>query len=136
MDQPDHIDGARICILRYPDEITVCANIEGFREIGNWIAWLVASNPTEMFHMHFLWHLESAASRFEGVTPKNVWHLVQSESPRLPADAPPGAVIRDFELTFHVVDEATLDELAAHQESGSIPERFRKRESSFTLDCE
>jgi hypothetical protein len=127
---------ARICILRYPDETTVCANIEGFRALGEWIAWLVASDPVENFHFHLLWHLESDACRFEGLRPGNVWFLSQSEAPSVPVPRPPNAKVREFELTFQVVDESTLDQLAEHQVSGIIPERFRKHETAIIVDCE
>ena len=127
---------ARICILRYPDETTVCANLEGFRALGEWIAWLAASDPAETFHFHTLWHLESDASRFEGVLPHNVWFLTQAEAPAIPVDAPSNARARVFELTFQVVDEAALDELAEHQASGIMPARFQKHEASMILDCE
>jgi hypothetical protein len=127
---------ARICILRYPDETMVCANIEGFRTIGEWIAWLANSDPAESFHFHTLWHLESDASRFEGVLPRNVWFLSQSEMPAIPADAPANGRRREFEVTFQVVDEATLDELAASQSSGVIPPSFQKHEASIILECE
>ena len=72
MTYPHRIDGARICVIRYPDETTVCANIAGFRSLGEWIGWLALSNPAERFHFHVLLHLESEASRFDGVRPANV----------------------------------------------------------------
>jgi len=34
--------------------------------------------------------------------------------------------VQEFELTFQVVSESDLDELAEHQESGIVPPRFEK----------
>ncbi|HEY0232767.1 MAG TPA: hypothetical protein VGC55_16080 [Dokdonella sp.] len=136
MSHPNQNPSARLCILRYPDEVTVCANIDGFRLLGEWMAWLAASDPREAFHFHTLWHLESEASRFEGISPANVWSLSQAEQPAAPPDAPDGCKIVPFELTFHVVDDAQLDELARHQPSGLIPARFRKEYAAVEIACE
>ena len=135
MTYPSKNPKARICVLRYADETTVCANIEGFRSLGEWISWLAASDPVEKFHFHVLWHLESHESRFER-TGANVWFLSQSEAPTIPQAAAPNAEARPFELTFQVVNESTLDELAEHRDSGVIPERFRKHEASIIVACE
>jgi hypothetical protein len=137
MTYPSKNPNARICILRYPDETMVCANIEGFRAIGEWITWLATSDPVESFHFHLLWHLESDESRFEGIRPGNVWFLSQSQAPVIPQMASASnAKARIFELTFQVVSESTLDELAEYQDSGVIPERFEKHEASIIVDCE
>jgi len=136
MINPLQIPGVRICVLRYTDEVTVCANIAGFRAFGEWIAWLVASNPDEGYHFHLLWHLESEASRFEGIRPKNVWVLSQTQAPATPTDFPPDAEPVEFELTFQVTGEADLDELAECQASGSIPPRFQKQDAAIVMQCE
>jgi hypothetical protein len=136
MSSPLRVPGVRICVLRYTDEVTVCANIAGFRALGEWIAWLAASNPDEGYHFHLLWHLESEASRFEGVRPRNVWFLSQSRAPAMPTDAPPDCELREFELTFQVAGEATLDELAGSQDSGAIPPRFQKEEAAVVIQCD
>ena len=135
MSYPLRVPGVRICVLRYTDEVTVCANIVGFRALGEWIAWLAASNPAEAFHFHLLWHLESEASRFEGERPKNVWFLSQTHAPTTPADTPPDGQVREFEVTFQVVTEADLDELAEHQASGAIPLRFQKQVAAVIVQC-
>jgi hypothetical protein len=125
MTYPDRIEGTRICVIRYPDETTVCANVAGFRSLGQWIAWLAESNPAELFHFHVLLHLESEASRYDGVRPKNVWFLRQ---PPLLAEAIALQEWekRDYEMTFQVVTESDLDELAQYQDEGIVPTRFQK----------
>ena len=107
MSHPLKVPGARICVIRYPDETTVCANIAGFRALGEWIAWLAASEPSKHYHFHVLWHLESEASRFDGVLPKNVWVLSQSEQLAVPKAAALGGETPPFELTFQVVTDST-----------------------------
>jgi len=82
------------------------------------------SNPTENFHFHLLWHLESEASRFEGAQPKSVWLLSQLAQPS-------SGEAGEFELTFQVVGESDLDELAKHQATGIVPARFQKHEGSL-----
>ena len=136
MSTPLQVPGVRICVLRYTDEVTMCANIAGFRALGEWIAWLAASNPDEGYHFHLLWHLESEASRFEGVRPKNIWFLSQSHAPSIPTDAPLDFELSEFELTFQVVGEADLDELAACQASGTIPPRFQKQDAAIVIQCD
>ena len=130
---PLSIPGTRICVIRYRDEATVCANIAGFRAFGEWMAWLAASNPEEGYHFHVLWHLESQASRFDGVRPRNVWVLTQAEEPEIPAAAASGGEVPEFELTFQVLGESDLDELAEHQDTGHVPPRFQKKEASLVV---
>jgi hypothetical protein len=125
MSHPLEIPGARICIIRYPNEVTVCANITGFRALGDWVAWLVASDPTENYHFHLLWHLDSAASRFNGAGPKNVWFLSQ---------APQAGAQTDFELTFQVISESDLDALAEHQATNTVPLRFQKHDAPVSAN--
>lgn len=120
-------------MLRYSDEVVVCANIAGFRALGDWFGWLAESNPVEGFHFHLLWHLESEASRFEGMRPKNVWILSESHIPAESDGTAFDCVPREFELTFQVVVESTLDELAEHQSSGAIPPRFQKDRSAIVV---
>ena len=129
MSQPKRIEGARVCVIRYPDETTICANIAGFRSLGEWIAWLAESNPTEKFHFHLLWHLESEASRFDGARPTNVWFLSQANSSTADAASHAGSKRQDYELTFQVVSESDLNELASDQEGGTVPARFQKHGS-------
>jgi hypothetical protein len=130
---PLSIPGTRICIIRCRDETTVCANIAGFRAFGEWMAWLAASNPEEGYHFHVLWHLESEASRFESIRPRNVWVLTQVEEPAVPAAAVSGGEVPQFELTFQVLGESDLDELAEHQHTGHVPPRFQKKETSLVV---
>jgi len=99
------------------------------------MAWLAASEPSEHYHFHLLWHLESEASRFEGVRPRNVWVLSQSEVPQLPAVAGSGGEVPEFELTFQVVSESELDELAQCQDIGIVPASFKKAEASVVVQC-
>ena len=100
------------------------------------MAWLAASDPAELFHFHALGHLESDACRFEGLKPKNVWSLQQSETPIAPPDAPQGSEVLHFELTFQVLREEQLDELARSQASGLTPEQFDKQYASVVMSCE
>src|SRR5207245_578737 len=74
-EQPTDDPHARICVLHYHDETKVVGNVAGFSLLGRWIAWLADAPPEENFHMHLLWHLESQASRFDGMRPRNVWVL-------------------------------------------------------------
>ncbi len=90
------------------------------------MAWLAESNPDEHFHFHLLWSLESEASRFEGAPVKNVWVLTQSDPLEKPVVDDERAEYPQFELTFQVLSECDLDELAEHQELGTVPPRFRK----------
>jgi len=126
MSQPRRIEGARICIIRYPDETTICANIAGFRSLGEWIAWLAESNPTEKFHFHLLLHLESIASRYDGARPTNVWFLSQPTSSGVDAATRADSERQEYDITFQVVSESDLDELALDQEAGMVPARFQK----------
>ena len=41
-----------------------------------------------------------------------------------------------FEVTFQVVTESSLDELAAAQEIGLIPAKYLKEESSYESTCD
>src|SRR5687767_5831459 len=115
MEQPAKVDGSRICVLLHPDEVVICANVLGFAELGRWMAWLAASNPDESFHLHLLWHLESDASRFDGVRPKNVWVLRSPDTHRVKSEPPEGMEAVEFDVTFQVVREVDLDELAMAQ---------------------
>jgi hypothetical protein len=134
MDQPREIPGARICVLVHDDEVVICANIAGFKALGEWIAWLAASDPGESFHLHLLWHLESEASRFEDVRPRNVWVLRTPAEHRAKVEPPEGMDAATYEVTFQVVRDTELDELALAQEDGAIPERYRKQEASYVND--
>jgi len=137
IDQPKDIPGARVCILRYHDETRISSNIAGFKLLGQWIAWLVDSQPEENFHIHLLWHLESEASRFDGVKPKNVWFLDEPEEAIIRDNeyVPEDATIVKYEVTFMVLTDAQLDELAAAQETGIIPKQYWKSESSWEAEC-
>ncbi len=131
---PQHI-GARICIIRYPDETTICANIQGFRLLGERIAWLVSSNPSEKFHFHLLWQLTAEAPAVGPGGETSVWVLTQSEPVDGPATMKARGTVPEFELTFQVVDESDLNELAAFQASGQVPPRFRKHVSAVDVTC-
>ena len=136
MSHPLKMSGARICVLVHPDEITVCANITGFKALGTWMAWLADSNPEDLYHFHLLWSLESEASRFDGVRPKNVWFL-QTPPSHLIKSVPPNTMKAvPFEITFQVLSETLLDELATAQEDGFIPPKYLKEESSCTGHCD
>ena len=137
MEQPYEIPGARVCVLRYYDETKILGNIPGFKLLGLWIAWLADSPPGENYHIHLLWHLESRASRFDGVKPKNVWFLDEPEEAkgRSLDDVPEDAASIPFEVTFMVLTDAQLDELAEAQETGLIPKRYWKSESSWKAEC-
>ena len=132
---PLRVPGARICIIRYPDETTVCGNIAGYRALGAWMAWLAESDPDEHFHFHLLWSLESEASRFEGEPTKNVWVLTQSEIPQKPVINNDRATYPQFELTFQVLSDTELDELAQYQDSGTVPPRYIKNIASVEIPC-
>ena len=136
MNHPLAIDGTRICVLIHPDEVIICANPAGFKALCTWMAWLADSKPEEFYHFHLLWHLESEASRFDGVRPKNVWFL-RTPSTHSVKSAPPGdmeAVL--FDVTFQVLTEFALDELAAAQDEGLIPTKYLKDESSYVGACD
>ena len=135
MRRPTLVRGARLCVLLHPDEVTVCANIAGFKSLGLWIAWLAESKPTEYYHCHVLWHLESEASRFRRAKLKNVWFLRTPRAHRMKVSSAAKANVVPFELTFQVVPERELDELAAAQKSGLIPKKYRKREASYVVQC-
>jgi hypothetical protein len=136
MGQPAKVPGSRICVLLHPDEVVICANVIGFAELAGWMAWLAASSPEETFHLHLLWHLESDESRFDGVRPKNVWVLRSPEFHSVKSEPPAGMEAVDFEVTFQVVRDADLDELAAAQDEGIIPQKYRKVEASYVAnDC-
>ena len=135
MSQPARVPGSRICVLLHADEIVVCANVLGFSELGQQMAWLAASRPEESFHLHMLWHLESDESRFDGVRPKNVWVLRSPSSHHVKSEAPEGMEAVEFEVTFQVVQEDELDELAAAQSDGIIPVKYRKAEASYVGDA-
>jgi hypothetical protein len=122
-------------VLLHQDEITICANPAGFKSLGLWMVWLADSKPEEYYHCHLLWHLESEASRFKGAKPKNVWFLRNPPSHRMKVAPPAEAQVVPFELTFQVVPERDLDELAAAQKSGLIPKKYRKREASYVAHC-
>jgi hypothetical protein len=106
--------------------------------LGLWIAWLAESPPDENYHLHVLWHLESEASRFEGVRPKNVWFLKEPEEAqqRDLGKFPQEAIPVEFEVTLMVLTETQLDELAEAQESDLIPNRLLKTEPTWQVACE
>ena len=134
MTSPSEILGSRICVLQHPDEIVVCANIAGFKSLTSWMAWLAESKPEEFYHFHLLWHLESEASRFDGVYPRNVWFLRSPSDHKVTVAPPHDAEAVAFDLTFKVLPEASLDELAIGQEDGIIPKKYRKSEASYVAD--
>ncbi len=121
--------------MKYSDEVVICSNIEGFKSIGLWMAWLADSNPEEAYHFHLLWELESEACKFDGVLPKNIWFLSEPENASGRKQAPEGTSRVENELTFQVVTEKQLDDLAKQQESGLIPESWLKEESSYEVNC-
>jgi hypothetical protein len=135
MAHPLEVAGARLCVLRHPDETVICANIEGFKALGAWMTWLAESKPEEFFHVHLLWHLESEASKFDDLRPKNVWVLNTPDGHRVKAEIPEGAKAVPFEVTFQVITEPSLDELAAAQDSGLIPPKYLKTDVSIEADC-
>ena len=135
MAQPLEIDGVRICVLRHPDEVVICANPTGFRALGEWMAWLCESDPKEFYHFHLLLHLESEASKFDGVRPRNVWFLDTPKGHSPSVNLPDGATAVPFELTFQVLDEASLDELAEAQLNGVMPPKYVKTEVSYDIQC-
>jgi len=130
MTHPLEVPGARICVLRHADEIVVCANPDGFRAMGEWMAWLGKSNPSEFFHFHLLLSLESEASRFGSAKPGNVWFLDTPKAHHPPASIPMEVKKVEFEITFQVLTEASLDELAEAQDTGLIPSKYMKTASS------
>ena len=119
----------------HPDEVVVCANVQGFKALCAWMSWLAESDPAEFFHFHLLWHLESEASIFEGEYPKNVWVLHAPKSHQVVEVPPEGTQTIPFELTFQVVSEAVLDEFAQAQATGRIPNRHLKPSASGAGDC-
>ena len=134
MESPREVLGARICVLLYSDETVICANSAGFKALGQWMAWLADSNPDESYHLHLLWHLESEASRFDGVRPKNVWFLRETPESRPAEEEPPeGMEVVPFDVTFQVVRETDLDELALGQDNGLIPPKYRKAGPSYVI---
>ena len=99
------------------------------------MAWLADSNPEEFYHFHLLWHLESEASRFDGIRPKNVWFL-RTPPTHIVKSAPPGDMEAvPFDVTFQVISETALNELATAQEDGYIPAKYLKEESSYVGNC-
>jgi len=136
MNYPLRVEGTRICVLIHPDEAVVCANIEGFKALCTWMAWLAESKPEEFYHFHLIWHLESEASRFDGVRPKNVWVLRTPTSHEVRQMPPNGMEAVSFDVTFQVVSESALDELTEGQNTGIIPEKYLKSEASYVGDCE
>ena len=88
-----------------------------------------------LIDFHLLWHLESEASRFDGARPKNVWVLRTPTSHEVQQVPPDGMEAVPFDVTFQVVTESALDELAAGQNSGFIPEKYLKSEVSYVGDC-
>jgi hypothetical protein len=135
MDQPLPINGARVCVLEHPDEIVVCANSQGFKSLGAWIAWLADSKPEELYHFHLLGFLESEASKFEGARPSNVWFLRTPSSHQVSSSPPDGWNAVPFEVTFQVLTDSALDELATAQDSGIIPDKYLKSEASYVGRC-
>jgi hypothetical protein len=99
------------------------------------MSWLAESNPNEHYHFHLLWSLESEASRFEGAPLKNVWVLTQSETPEKPVVTNDRATYPQYELTFQVLTESELDELAQYQDSGTVPPRYIKKIASVEIPC-
>jgi hypothetical protein len=135
MSHPLRIEGTRVCVLVHPDEVVVCANIQGFKALCAWMSWLAESDPAEFFHFHLLWHLESEASKFDGELPKNVWVLQTPKSHQVVQAPPEGMQAVPFDLTFQVISESALDELAEAQSLGFIPEKYLKSEASYVGDC-
>jgi hypothetical protein len=119
----------------HPDEVVICANIEGVKALGAWMGWLAESRPDEFYHFHLLWHLESEASRFDGVRPKNVWFLRTPSTHELKSSPPGDMKAVSFDVTFQVLTESALDELALAQEVGLIPPKYLKEESSYVGTC-
>ena len=129
--QPKEIKGARICVLRYIDEIVFCANIKGIESLGQWMAWLAKSNPAETFHFHLLGFLESEESKFDGMKSSNIWFLEEPEEAQKRGEIPEGTEKVGYEVTFQVVSEKVLDELAGCQESRKIPKKYFKEDTIF-----
>ncbi len=134
-DAPNKIPSSRICVLRYSDEVVICSNIAGLKSIGLWMQRLADSNPKEAYHFHLLWELESDECKFDGVLPKNIWFLAEAEHASKRNESPDGTTRVEQELTFQVVTEETLDELAEQQKSGLIPESWLKDDSSYEVNC-
>jgi hypothetical protein len=135
MSHPLAIEGTRICVLVHPDEVVICANIEGFKALGMWMAWLAESKPEEFYHFHLLLHLESEASRFEGTFPKNILILRTPSTHETKSTPLEGMELVAFEMTFQVLTESALDELAAAQVSGLIPSKYLRSEPSYVGAC-
>jgi hypothetical protein len=135
MTHPLEVEGTRICVLNHSDEVVTCANLAGFKALSAWMSWLADSRPDELYHFHLLWSLESEVSRFESIRPRNVWFLRTPET-KIVNVAPPDCMEPvSFDITFQVLTESALDELALAQESGFIPQKYLKAESSYVGDC-
>ena len=135
MTSPLHIEGTRVCVLLHPDEVVVCANVQGFKSLCQWMAWLAESSPEEFYHFHLLHSLQSEACMFEGVTPCNVWFLHTPETHQVASVPPEGFESIPFDLTFQILPESSLDELMAAQETGLIPDTYLKTEASYVGTC-
>jgi len=104
--------------------LTAYCNKKALLALSQRLAALAESDESEHYEAHVCMDLEADECVFEGHRPSNVWVLRTKElAPLLaPHDAPETA---DFELTFMVVQEAELDDLADFQKDGLLPDDWQ-----------
>lgn len=116
--RPTRKSGVRLCLQLSPDGLTVYANQQALVSISEQLLWLARSDARDHYECHVKMSLEEDDCRFEGKRPRNVWTLMPADLIdhfTQASDLDPG-----FELTFMVVSEHELDDMAHHQETGVL----------------
>jgi hypothetical protein len=119
----------RICMAITSNGLTAYCNKEALAELSKTLERLVDSDEKDHYETHVRMEFLSDESRFEGKTPENVWVLRDKEL--APLLAPHGSPeYLDFELTFMVVSEAELDDMAVFQRDGLLPHDWNADDDS------
>jgi len=104
--------------------LTAYCNKKALLALSQRLAEIAESDVSEHYETHVRMHFEADECVFEGRRPSNVWVLRTKElAPLLAPHGAPGT--EDFELTFMVVPEAELDDLADFQKDGLLPDDWQ-----------
>jgi len=122
--RPKKIPGVRLCIVRHADGVTAYGNRQAFRALKEQMEWIEQSPADEEYELQVLTTFQDDECIFEGRLPLNAWTVPVGAGAS--AAVPPG--LEGFELTFKLVGEAALDQLAERQGEGVVPAASELRE--------
>ncbi len=120
MSYPEIAEGTQVCVTVTRDGIKLYGNRQAFHTLSRWMSWIAASEPSEHYECHLLWHLTNYEAKV-GQSPGNLWFLFDRDL--FHVFEKHREQQSDFDLTFMIVEQHDLEKLAQYRSSGLLPEQ-------------